>query len=337
MAGIDYTWGSTHLQRNEIFSAQLKELLRDELIAQQYVRWLTDIPSDSIRTELKINSVGTLEVDDWQESVSLPNRRMDTGQFTFNIDEFKGVKVPFTDHFFETSFQANEVLSRTPMEMNRAFDVYLEGKIMELANSQTTSDRNEINGAAHRFVGSGAGTAVPDDHLTPEDFAYAKYALKKANVPMTGLVAVVGPETEFYLSTLSNITDVSYNPRWEGIIETGLLDTTGIRFIRNIYGFDVYVSEYVAQTTTDEASINTYDDTAINSGGSTEGYNANMFFSIADDMVKPFVGAWGRTPRIVSWRDEDIETEYHQLTGSFGLGFYRPESLVTILSPASIG
>src|SRR5690554_546605 len=108
MAGIDSTWGSTHLQRSEIFSAQMKEMLRDELVAQQYVRWLTDIPSDSIRTELKINSIGSLQVNDWQESVQLPSQRMDTGQFTFNINQFKGNKVEFTDHFFETSFQANE-------------------------------------------------------------------------------------------------------------------------------------------------------------------------------------------------------------------------------------
>lgn len=334
MAGIDSTWGSTHLQRNEIFSAQLKEMLKDQLIAQQYVRWLSDIPSDSIRTELKINSIGELDVDDWAESVSLPDRRMDTGQFTFRIDEFKGVKVPFTDHFFETSFQAGEVLSRTPVKMKEAMDRYLEGKIMELANEQTLNDANAINSAKHRFVGSGDGTTVPTNQLRPEDFAYAKYALKKANVPMTGMVAVVSPESEFYLSTLSNLTDISYNPRWEGIVETGLLDTTGIRFIRNIYGFDVYVSEYLAENAADEANLTTYDDTAVTS---TAGYTSNMFFSIADDMVKPFVGAWGRTPRIVSWRDEDIETEYHQLTGSFGLGLYRPESLVTILTPNTIG
>lgn len=334
MAGIDSTWGSTHLQRNEIFSAQIKELLKDELIAQQYVRWLSDIPSDSIRTELKINSIGELAVDDWNESVSLPNRRMDTGQFTFKIDEFKGVKVPFTDHFFETSFQAGEVLARTPMEMKRAMDVYLETKIMELGNEQTLNDSNVINTAKHRFVGAGDGSAVPTNQLTPEDFAYAKYALKKANVPMTGMVAVVSPESEFYLSTLSNLTDISYNPRWEGIVETGLLDTTGIRFIRNIYGFDVYVSEYLAENDGDEDELTTYNGDSV---ASTDGYSTNMFFSIADDMVKPFVGAWGRTPRMVSWRDEDIETEYHQLTGSFGLGMYRPESLVSILTPNTIG
>lgn len=332
MSVIDFNWGSDHLKRNEIFSAQLKEMLLDELIAQQFVRWMTDIPSDSIRTELLINSIGELSVDDWAESVPMPDRRMDTGQFKFIIDEFKGVKTAFTDHFFETSFQANDVLARTPEKMKRAMDVYLETKIMELANEQTLNDANEINDTAHRLVASGDGTEFPTNGLTPTDFAFAKLALKKANAPMTGLIAVVGPETEFNINTMSNLVDVSFNPRWEGIIETGMLDNTGIRFIRNIYGFDVYVSEYLA-TTGDEPALTTYDGTAVTS---TEGYNANMFFTVADDDVKPFVGAWGRTPRIESWRQHDIETEYHQLTGSFGLGLYRPESLVTILSSSTL-
>lgn len=329
MAGIDSTWGSTHLQRNEIFSAQMKEMLRDELVAQQYVRFLTDIPSDSIRTELKINSIGSLQVDDWAESVSLPNRRMDTGQFTFNIDEFKGLKVAFTDHFFETSFQANEVLSQTPFEMKRAHDEYVETAIMKLGNDQTNNDANLINTAKHRFVGGGDGTSLPTNALTLEDFSYAKFALQKANVPMTGLVCVVGPEQEHIINTLTNIVNVSNNPMWEGLITTGMMDSTGMRFIKNIYGFDVYVSNYLDKTTADEAALTTYDDTAV---ADTTGYQTNMFFSMASDMTKPFVGAWGRNPRMVSWRDEDIETEYHQLTSSFGFGLYRPESLVSVLT-----
>jgi len=329
MAGIDQTWGSTHLQRNEIFSMQLKEMLRDELIAGQFVRQLSDIPSDSIRTELKINSIGTLEVSDWNESVSLPGQRMDTGQFTFNIDEYKGVKVPFTDHFFETSFMANDVLSQTPVEMKRAMDEYYETKVMELANDQTNNNANAINGAKHRFVGGGDGTSLPTNALTLEDFSYARYALQKANVPMTGLVCVVGPEQEHIINTLTNIVNVSNNPMWEGIITTGMGDMTGTRFLKNIYGFDIYVSNRLALTDADEAALTTYDDTSV---GDSTGYQANMFFSMASDMSKPFVGAWGRTPRMVSWRDEDIETEYHQLTGSFGLGLYRPESLVTVLT-----
>lgn len=333
MSVIDSTWGSTYLRRSEIFNAQLKDTLRDALVAKNYVRWMSDIPSDSIRTTLKISTIGELQVDDWQESVPMPDRRMDTGQFTFTINEFKGLKVAFTDHFFETDFLAPQVMAMTPDRMSRALDVYLETKIMELANSQTSNSTNSINGAMHRLVGSGDGTSLPTNALTIEDFAYAKLALKKANVPMSGLIAVVSPETEFHLSTLSNLVDVSYNPQWQGIITTGLLDMTGLKFMRNIYGFDVYVSNYLASTSADESNLTTYSGGAVSS---SSGYAANMFFSAADDMVKPFVGAWGRNPKVTSWREDEIETEYHELTASFGLGLNRPESLVTILSSTTI-
>lgn len=333
MAGIDSTWGKDHLRRNEIFSTQIKEMLREQMFAQQFVNWISEIPSDSILTELKINSIGDLQMDDWAESTALPDRRMDTGQFTFVIDQFKGLKVPLTDHFFETDFQANEVLSRVPLRMKRALDVEVETAIMRLPNLQKLNNANVVNNTKHRFVGGGDGTSLPTNALTVEDFAYAKHSLRKSNTPMTGLVAVVGPETEYLLNTISNLVDISYNPRWEGIIETGLLDTTGIRFIRNIFGFDIYVSDFLSVSDANEAALTTKSDDAVTS---TAGYVSNMFFSVADEDTKPFIGAWGRTPRVVSWRDEDIETEYHQLTASYGFGLYRPESLVTVLSSTEI-
>jgi len=146
---------------------------------------------------------------------------------------------------------------------------------------------------------------------------------------MAGMVCVVGPEQEHIINTLTNIVNVSNNPMWEGIITSGIGDMTGTRFLRNIYGFDIYVSNRLANTSADEAALTTYDDSSVID---TTGYQANMFFSMASDMTKPFVGAVGRAPRMVSWRDEDIETEYHQLTTSFGLGLYRPEALITVLT-----
>lgn len=334
MAGIDSTWGSNYLQRNEIFQAQLKEMLEDQLQAMSWVNWISEPPGDSMITPIKINSIGELPLDDWFENKPLPDRRMDNGQFEFVVDEFKGVKTAFTDHFFETSFQASDVLSRTPAKMKRAYDEYLETQILALANQQTLDATNLINGAAHRFVGGGDGVSTPADGLTLEDFAYAKYALKKANVPMTGLIAVVDPATEYNLNIKSNIVEISNNPMWEGIVTTGLLDGTGMRFIRNIYGFDVYVSEYLTTNDTDESNLTKANGSAA--GGSTVGSVSNIFMSIADNDVKPFIGANGRTPRITSWRDEDIETEYHQLTGSFGLGLIRPESMVVSVAQPTL-
>lgn len=326
---IDSSWGSTHLQRSEIFAAEMKMRLEHPLIAQQFTRNIGDIPADSLNTELKINSLGELGASQWQEHVSLPEQRMDTGQFTFRIDEWIGNKVAFTDHFFETSFQANQVLAATPEKMTRALQEYKETKILQLGNDQTANDFNTINNAKHRYVGGGDGTSLPTNALTLEDFSYARMALQKAGVPMTNLVCIVGPEQEHIINTLTNIVNVSNNPMWDGIITTGMGDATGTRFLKNIYGFDIYVSNFLDTTESDEAALTTYDDTAV---ADTTGYQSNMFFSMADDMTKPFIYADGRPLTMKSWRDEDIETEYHAATMSFGTALYRPESLVVVLS-----
>lgn len=331
---IDSSWGSTHLQRSEIFREMFKEAQLEPTYAQQWVNWIGDIPADSIRTTLKVNSLSELEVDNWAESQALPERRMDTGQFTFNIDEFKGIKVPLTDHFFETSFQANQVLQNTPAKMKRAHDVYMETKFLEtISNGQTADADNEINDGKHRIVASGDGSTAPADSLTLSDFSYANYSLNKAQAPVQGRIAIVDAVTAHNMNVKSNIVDISNNPMWEGLVTEGHLDGTGLRFMRNIYGFDVYVSEFLPEISADEAALTTYNGTAPQAAD-ISGYKANYFMAIGGD-ASPVIGAMGRQPRFVSWRDEDVETEYHQLTQSFGFGLYRPENAITVLADSS--
>lgn len=330
---IDRSWGSTHLERQEIFRQELKMRQEQPTVAQQWVNWIGDIPGDSIRTTLSVNSLGALGIDTWEEGKALPERRMDTGRFDFNIDKFVGNKVALTDHFFETSFQANQVLANVVPEMKRAHDVYMETEFLKTINSgQTANDANAINGGKHRIVGSGDGTSAPADSLTLSDFSYAGYALNKAAAPVMGRIAVVDAITAHNLNVKANIVDVSNNPMWEGIVTSGMLDGTGLRFVRNIYGIDVYVSEFLPTISADEASLTTYDGTAPQTGSIAD-FVCNYVMVIGGDS-SPVIGAMGRQPKLVSWRDEDIETEYHQLTQSFGFGLYRPENAITFLTKA---
>lgn len=319
MAVIDSSWGSSHLARSEIFNEQFKEIFQEELFAQNYVNFIESFDGSAT---YKISSIGELTVDQAEEGVPLPERRMDTGQFNFTVDEYVGVKVPFTDEGFEDNFLQQQALSRTPEKMARALNEYLETRVFQQQRKQTSNNANMINGQRHRLVASGANRI-----LDLKDFAYAKIALKKANVPMTGLVAVVDPATEFNLNITSNIVDVSNNPMWEGIITTGL--GNGMRFIRNIYGFDVYVSDFLDKAETAESSLTTYTGT---SASHTVGDVANLFFSAANREDLPFLGSFLRTPSIRSWRDEDKRTEYYETTARFGFGLFRPENLVTIHS-----
>jgi hypothetical protein len=334
---MDSTWGATHLERNEVFNEQLKEMFEEELMAAAMVRMINNFGDGD---NWRVSSIGELTIDQVSESVSLPERRPDTGQFIFNINEFVGVKVPYTDKFLEDDFLAPAAIAALPRKMKRAFDEYYESQVLKIHRAQTNDDSNIINGAAHRLVASGndtGGITEPDDTLTLSDFAYARYALQKAKAPLTNLVAIVDPSFEFNTNLTNTIVDVSFNPRWEGIIESGIGAQDGIRFIRNIYGFDVYVSDFLDEVETAETALNIYNgDNPAGTGGAQVGYKANQFMTLADDDAKPFIGAWRRAPRIDSWRDYDIETEYHQLTARFGLNLWRPESLVTIFSATGL-
>lgn len=321
MAVMDSLWGSTHLMRNEVFSSQIKEMFKDETIARGLVNWTNELPDGM---NLKINSIGDLVWDEAAESTPLPERRMDTGQFVFNIDEYQGVKVAFTDENFQDNFMAPAVLARTPEKMMRAFEEALESKIFGIVNKadggQAKNNSNVINGYKHRLVASGANRS-----LSLQDFAYAKLALQKANIPMTNLVAFVDPSVAFHLDTTANIVDISSNPMWQGVVETGM--STGTRFIRNIYGFDVYVSNYLDTADTAEAGLTTFGGTAT---GASVGDKCGLFFANVGGDGSPFLGAFREQPNIVSWRDEAIRTEYHEMRARYGLKLYRPENMVTV-------
>lgn len=320
MAVMDSAWGSTHLMRNEVFSAQLKEMFQDETIARGLVNWTNELPDG---VNLKINSIGDLVLDEAAESTPLPERRMETGQFIFNIDEYQGAKVAFTDENLIDNFMAPQAVAATPAKMMRAFEEVLESKIFSTVNKvngQAKNSSNEINGYKHRMVASGATRAI-----SLADFAYAKLALQKANVPMNNLVAFVDPATAFQLDTMTNIIDVSNNPQWQGIVETGM--GTGTRFVRNIYGFDVYTSNYLDTATAAESALTKYDGTTV---ASAVGDKMALFFANLGGYDSPFLGAFREDPFITSWRDDSIRTEYHEMRARYGVSLFRPENMVTI-------
>lgn len=133
---------------------------------------------------------------------------------------------------------------------------------------------------------------------------------------MTNLVAIVDPSVEYTLNTLSNLTNVSNNPRWEGVITTGL--ASGMKFVKNIYGFDVYTSNYLADA--NETITLT-----------TAAGKANMFFSAAGDVL-PFVGAWRQMPKVDSEYNKDMQRDEYVTTARYGVKLFRPENLVCVLT-----
>lgn len=200
-------------------------------------------------------------------------------------------------------------------KMNRALQAAMEAKILSVGpDAQTAASTNAINGASHRWIGQGT-----NETIAPQDFAKALYALQKANVPLTNLVAIVDPSVEYALNTLSNLVNVSNNPRWEGIISSGI--SSGMRFIKNIYGFDVYTSQFLKVNTQSEQ---------IGSPTAAAGVN-NLFFSAASDAL-PIVGAIRQAPKVDSEFNKDLQREEYVVTCRYAYKLYRPENMVVVVT-----
>ncbi len=312
------------LIRSEIWSNQLKDVLEDDLQGMKYVDWMNEFPDGNTFT---IPSVGEANVRDYVENEDVVYDAMDTGEFQFSITDYVSSATYITKKMRQDSFYAARLESMFVPKQRRAIDERVETDIMALgmagaSGGQTVSSTNSINGAEHRWVAE-----ATDDSIGVIDFAKALHALKKANVPATNLVAIVDPSVEYTLNTLTNLTNVSNNPKWEGIVSDGI--ASGMRFVKNIYGFDVYTSNYLAGAGAAGAGAETIDSDTVANGV------CNMFFSATSDVL-PFVGAWRQMPEVDGEYNKDKQREEYLTTGRYGLKVYRPENLVVVLSDTSV-
>jgi hypothetical protein len=193
MAGFEVNTNE-HLIRSNLWSRQIKELLLDDLMAMKYVRVISDFPDGDT---INIPSIGEAETADFQEGNAVKYNKMDTGNFTFQFDQYKYSANSISEKFKRDSFYAEDVISAFVPRQHRALMEAVETRIFERANAgQTASNLNTINGGDHRWVGSGTGESI-----ALIDFARAHYSLTKANVPLTNLVAVVDPSVAYTLQT----------------------------------------------------------------------------------------------------------------------------------------
>lgn len=313
------TGNSDVLIRSEVWSNELKEALLDELQANRYVDWLSNFPDG---TTFTVPSIGEATVRDYVEDTPVKYDALDTGEFQFTITEYLQSGAYITQKARQDLFYAARLEAAFIPKQLRALMEKVETDIMALgaggaSGGQTASDKNAINGADHRWVASGTSEV-----MAIADFAKALYSLKKANVPDRNLIAIVDPSVEYTLNTLSNLVNVSNNPRWEGIITSGI--ASGMRFVKNVYGFDVYTSNYLADAN---------ETITASTGGAktTAAGKANLFFS-ADASVLPFMGAWRQMPKVDGEFNKDFQREEYVVTARYGLKVYRPENLVVVLA-----
>lgn len=314
MAGFNYNTNE-HLVRSNLWSSQIKEVLLDELYAQKWVDMITDFPDGDT---INIPSIGQAEVIDYDEGQSVRYTSMDTGNFTFTINKYKSSATYITNKMKQDSFYMSRLVSSFVPKQSRAIAKAMEVDVLNLGYAgQTASNLNNINGAPHRWVAAGTSNV-----LAPQDFAKARFSLQKANVPMTNLVAIIDPSAEYQLSTVANLVSLQNNPRWEGVVANGA--STGMKFLFNIYGFDVYVSQNLPQGKTETINARTVTTNGV----------ANYFFSASPDVL-PFVGNVRQNPKVDSEYNKDLQREEYVTTCRYGFKLFRPENIVTVLSDAS--
>ena len=312
MAGFTTT-SNDHLIRSNLWSSNLKEILQDELMGMRYVDMITDFPDGDT---MNIPSIGQAEINNYAEGQAVRYTAMDTGNFTFTITDYKSSATYITNKMKQDSYVMDRLVASFVPKMNRAIMKSMEASVLATGPAgQTAANSNTINGAKHRYVAGGANQT-----LVVEDFAKALYALQKANVPATNLVAIVDPSVEFAFNTQTNLVNFSNNPQWEGIVSSGI--SSGMRFVKNIYGFDVYTSQNLKLNTTTETI-----DGVVGVSGAVN----NLFFSATTDVL-PFIGNVRQQPKVDSEYNKDMQRDEYVTTCRYGFKLYRPENLATVLS-----
>jgi len=321
MSGMS-TANMSQLTRSELWSSELKDILRDEMMAQKYVKMLDGFPDGDTFT---IPSIGQLQVDNYEEDTDVLYRPMDTGEFQFTITEYLSSATYITNKAKQDAFYSAQLISSFVPEQERAMMAHFETTTLAAAESGISANsNNSIDSIEHRWAGGGSGAVI-----TVNDFARARYALKKANVPDTALVAIVDPSVEYTINTLSNLVSVADNPRWEGIVSSGI--ATGMKFIKNIYGFDVYTSNYLKDCT--DSALPTAADANVDF--SSVNGKANLFFSAASN-VMPFVGAWRQPPKVDFEYNKNKQRDEYVTTARYGVKLYRPENMVSIVTKTNV-
>lgn len=320
------TGNTTAFIEAQQYSQFILENLHDYLLPEGMYRDVSDFGSG---TTLNIKTVGTVTLQDAAEDTPLNFSPIDTGTLNLSITDYIGDAWKVSDDLREDGAQVDTLMAMRAMESTRALGENHESRMLAVANAaQTAAGLNLVNGRPHRWVGSAASNART---ITLSDFISMKLAFDKANAPAGGRIAIVDPVVEASLNSISNLVSVSNNPMFEGIVTEGF--ARDHKFVKNIFGWDVYTSNFLPSLTAAEAiNASSY---GLTSETAAIGDKANVFMCIADDSCKPIMHAWRRAPQTEGWRDQEERADKYQVTSRFGFGAQRVDTLGVILTHPS--
>lgn len=321
------TQNTTAFIEAQQYSQFILDNLPDYLLPEGMWRDVSDFGSG---TTLNIKTVGAVTLQDAAEDTPLVYNPIDTSTITLSITDYVGDAWKVTDDLREDGSQVDTLMAMRAVESTRALAQHHESRLFAVANAgQTGAAVNLVNGRPHRWIAGGSG--VTTRVMSLSDFIAMKLAFDKANVPAGGRIAVVDPIVGASIDSLTNIVNVSNNPMFEGIVTEGF--ARDHKFIKNIFGFDVYTSNHLPiKTATEAINASTY---GLANTTAQIGDVVNVFMSVADDSTKPIMHAWRRSPKTEGWREPELRSDLFQVTSRFGFGVQRVDTLGVILTSGS--
>jgi len=304
-----------------VHSDTMLEVLQDGYLPEMLARDVSDFGDG---TQLQVPTIGELTLFDLSEGAPTPTSAIDSGKIFLNITTHRGVAGFVSDELKEDGYKAAAVEAAIVPSALRAMKEAYETDLLATAVSSTNSmvtlgDPNKINGKDHRWIANGTNNTI-----TMKDFLYAKLSFDKANVPDEGRIAIVDPIVEATLNSLTNLVNVSNNPQFEGMVTQGF--SKNRKFVRNVFGFDVWVSNRLPRVASESIS-----GSDIGAASITDGVN-NIFMSVASDESKPFMAATRRQPRVEGHRNVSERRDEFHVTSRTGFAMQRGESLISIIT-----
>jgi len=321
------TENSAAIRRAEVFSDIILDEIHDDFLPEGIHRDVTDFQDGDT---LNITTFGEVVLRDIVENEDIPIDAIDTGRINLVIDQYKGAGNFITDKVRDDSWQVAQFEAAIPVKQLRAIKEAYETDLLNTSETmQTQADANTINGLAHRFVASGTA-----GRLDLDDIIYAKLSMNKSMLPSEGRILIIDSAAEATFDSLSQLVNVSNNPRFEGIVETGF--AKNMHFLKNVYGFDVYVSNRLPHQSAENIDTSVIEVPAPSGNGTSAADSVTcQFLSVIDEMTMPYMGAWRQMPTTEYFRNVQIGRDEYYQKGRWGFGGQRPQSLISLLVNAA--
>ena len=243
--------------------------LHDGLLPTSFYRNVSDFGEG---TTLNIKTIGSATIQEITENEDLTYNPIDTGTIQLQITDYIGDAWFITDILRQDASQLEALHAARGQEAVRAIQETFESRFLDTLNAgQTDDDPNLVNGFSHRFLATGTNAT-----LTEADLIDMQLAFNKANVPMSGRIAIVDPVSAAAFSKraqlVANLDAAS--TLTQTLVKDGFANEH--QFVTSLYGWDIWTSNRLP-TLAGGAGV---DGTT---SAPAEGGVANIFMCVADD------------------------------------------------------